>query len=515
MFPSLLNSSKLVSIAPGSLLAFVIFWAMRQSRRRRLSWTSIPKPPCGNHPLSHRFSPSTLHRVQLTVEQPTEGSTAFQEWMLTMSLQFSGNPWLLQRSGRPDVLVVSSPNAFEEIQRTLVAQFKSVECETEGLVHDVHGQANANVGTQHLRPSAKTQRRLATIVVTSPLLRQQTSKLVDQHLDSLLKTLVDMAETSAGGHALEVTTLMRQFATNVFFELGFGSQLETFGQARAVNQALDDIAKCIAERAMRAVMTRKLERLFNVGNEAALRRSVNVVKAVAFNAVKTTKRKGFTSIGKGSTNILDLVSSQKGMSKDAHHVAFLAQFVLNLVVAARDATAITLAKCLQCLAHHPEEQDKLVRELQHARERDDDLHSVARLEAVIKETLRLYPITPFLRRQAICNTILSDNTFIAKGTEVGLDLYTLARRNDVWGPTSGHFQPQRWIDRASGKLRPVSSYKFHAFSGGPRACVGTTIALNEMKVVLIAVVTSLHLEMYDQDNQADRDQIRVKVRKDK
>lgn len=172
--------------------------------------------------------------------------------------------------------------------------------------------------------------------------------------------------------------------------------------------------------------------------------------------------------------MLDLLLSQKCSSKSSKDPEFLAEFVLGLVVAARDSMAHALSSCLQCLARHPEEQEKLARELKEAEEEDRDLQSVVYLEAVVKEALRLYPAKPFIRRRARIDTVLSDGTFVAAGAKVAMDLYSMARRENVWGQNSAQFRPQRWIDSTNGKLRPTSNYKFNAFLGGPRACLGPT-----------------------------------------
>ncbi|CEG39149.1 Cytochrome P450 [Plasmopara halstedii] len=477
---ALLHPHKLVPISPTSLLsstlALVVFWAMRQGRQRQLSWTSIPKPPRGEQNQLNRSSNLTIPRVKCVEKRLKEGSAAFYEWMVSLSLRFHGKPWLLQRSGRPDVMILTSPLAFEDIQRTFAMQFDKLDSKAEGLVHDVHGKAIVEVGTDSFRSSAKIQRWLATSVVSSPLLSKRVTEIVKQHLQWLLKNLDD---TNLDSNV--VSKLMRQFATKVFIELGFGLQ-----KTSEFEDALEDIERCIAERRTRPMIMWKLERLFNVGSEAALRHSVDVLSAITSDAVNAKKRNHGTRIRNQCECILDILS-QKCSSKLSKDANFLANYVLSLVVAARDSTAQTLTKCLECLTHHVEEQDKIRIDLNVAREKCQDVHSVVRLDAVVKETLRLYPVYPFIRRRATCDTVLSDGTFVAKGMEVMMDLYTMARREDVWGSDCAEFRPQRWIDRTSGKLRPVSSYKFNAFLGGPRSCVGGNIALKEIKTVLASI----------------------------
>ncbi|KAG1687744.1 hypothetical protein DVH05_004613 [Phytophthora capsici] len=516
MMPSvLLNARGLVSISPGPLLgstlALVVLWAMRRGRERRLSWTSTPLPPQGYQHLPSASAAHTPIRVGMTADQPKEGSPAFYDWVFAMSLRFHGKPWVLHRPGQPDVLIVSSPGSFEDIQRTFSMQFDKIESDTEGLSHDAHGGAIALVGSERLRPSVNTQRQLAASVLSSPVLRQQASTLVKQKL----KLLVARLEDSPDG--LDVTKLMRQFTMEVFIELGFGLHLRSDnGESSFFEKAVDNIQIRIAERMQRPTVAWKLERLLDVGSEAELRRSVDVVNAITLEAVEAKrKRKSCGNLITGSrVDMLDLLLSQKCSSKSSKDPEFLAEFVLGLVLAARDSMAHALGKCLQCLAQYPQEQEKLVHELKDADEQGKDIHSVVRLEAVVKETLRLYPAKPFVRRRARLDTVLSDGTFVAAGVDVAMDLYTMARRESVWGTDSAQFRPQRWIDSTTGRLRPVSNYKFNTFLGGPRACVGADIALAEIKKIVAAMTLKMQLEVDSSSTKYEGcDPVRIRVRR--
>ncbi|ETN10366.1 hypothetical protein PPTG_10505 [Phytophthora nicotianae INRA-310] len=516
MSSSLLNARGLMFISPGPLLgstlALVVFWAMRHSRQRRLSWISVPLPPRGYQHLPTASTAQTLVRVGMTAEQPTEDSTTFYDWVLATTTRFRGKPWLLQRPGRSDVLVVSSPVAFEDIQRTYAVQFEKVNSEAEGLTHDVHGGAIALVYSGHVRPSVNMQRQLAATVLGSSALRQQASVLVKQHINSLSRILDN-------NHALDMTKLMRQFSMEVFTDLGFGLQLGALRSASMetskFEKAVDDIHQRVIERKSRSAAVWKLQRLLDIGSEAALSRSVDIVNSVTLEAVeaKRKRRRAENPIAGSRVDMLDLLLSQKCNSKSSKDPEFLAEFVLSLVVAARDSMVHTLTKCLQCLAQHPEEQEKLVCELKQAQEKGIDVQSVVRLEAVVKETLRLYPAKPFIRRRARLDTVLSDGTFVAAGTEVVMDLYSMARRENVWGPDSAQFRPQRWIDTANNRLRPVSSYKFNTFLGGPRACIGADIALVEIKTVIASVINSVQLDAIECDQSCDDKRLTLKIRR--
>ncbi|KAG7388683.1 hypothetical protein PHYBOEH_007764 [Phytophthora boehmeriae] len=460
----------------------------------------------------------------MTAAQPTEGSPAFSDWLVATTKTFHGKPWLLHVSGRPHALVLSSPQLFEDVQRTFALQFEKVDSQFDTAGFDVHGGGVASVSGSCLRPPMQIQRHLAAAVLTSPILREQASKLVAKHVESLVKVLEDAAgdDKSQPRSPLDVTKLMRRFAMEVFVELGFGLQLGALSSSSedssAFEKAVDQVQALMPRRASRSALAWKLERLLRVGDEATLSRSAAFVETEILAAVeaKSKKRRGDSGCGSplasgaGHVDMLDVIMKQKRNSRSIKDPGFLAEFVLGLVVAARDSMAYTLSMCLHCLAQHPEEQEKLYEELCKAEESGKPHSSLVRLEAVVKETMRLFPTKPFVRRRAKTDVILSDNTFVAAKTEVAMDIYGMARSETVWGLGGAEFRPQRWIDVKTGNLRPASTYKFNAFLGGPQACLGAEIALTEIKTILAVLINKVRFSPVDNETSCCNEETPVR-----
>jgi cytochrome P450 len=49
--------------------------------------------------------------------------------------------------------------------------------------------------------------------------------------------------------------------------------------------------------------------------------------------------------------------------------------------------------------------------------------------------------------------------------------WTMNRDPKVWGPDAAEFKPERWLD-SEGNLVKESQWKYHAFNGGYRLCLG-------------------------------------------
>lgn len=124
----------------------------------------------------------------------------------------------------------------------------------------------------------------------------------------------------------------------------------------------------------------------------------------------------------------------------------------------------------------------------------EDLSKLTYLEAAIHESLRLNPQYPVTTREAIDDTVLSDGTFVRKGTRVIMVFYAAMRRRSVWGDDAMRFKPERWLDPVTGGLITVSPYKFSAFFAGPRKCLGVKFALMEVKMTMAVLLSRFQIK---------------------
>lgn len=119
----------------------------------------------------------------------------------------------------------------------------------------------------------------------------------------------------------------------------------------------------------------------------------------------------------------------------------------------------------------------------------DGLKSLVFLGYFIKECLRMYPPIPLNQRMAKNDTVLpmgggTDGTspiFIAKGQMVVYQVYSMHRREDLWGADAGAFRPERWeTSRAT--------FEYLPFNTGPRICPGQQFAIVETSYMLIRLL---------------------------
>lgn len=120
----------------------------------------------------------------------------------------------------------------------------------------------------------------------------------------------------------------------------------------------------------------------------------------------------------------------------------------------------------------------------------DDLERMPLLDAVIRETLRLFPPAPWNGRVVAEDTCLAGYD-LPRGTEVLFSIYQTHRNPELYRDPLA-FRPERWST-----LSP-NPFEFCPFSAGPRTCIGAAFATMEMKIVLSLLLSTVRLELVGQ-----------------
>lgn len=170
---------------------------------------------------------------------------------------------------------------------------------------------------------------------------------------------------------------------------------------------------------------------------------------------------------------------------------------LQMLLATRNTTGTTLAFVIAQLARNPDVFSRLRGEVLHQFGSEGSeveishaaLKAAKYLQAVLRETLRLYPIIPYNSRTAIRDTVLptgggadgSEPLAVKKGTCVGYVVYVMHRRPDIWGPDAAQWKPERWEGRKAG-------WEYLPFNAGPRVCIGQEFAMSELGYTLVRLL---------------------------
>ncbi|XP_021749304.1 cytochrome P450 CYP82D47-like isoform X2 [Chenopodium quinoa] len=161
---------------------------------------------------------------------------------------------------------------------------------------------------------------------------------------------------------------------------------------------------------------------------------------------------------------------------------------MALILAAADTTAVTLTWALSLLLNNKDILKKTQVELDtivgsERQVEESDLKNLVYLQAVLKETMRLYPAAPLsVPREAISDCIVSGYN-ISAGTQLFVNLYKIHRDPRVWSDPLV-FRPERFLTTSENYDVRGQSFEFMPFGSGRRICPGISFALPVMQFTL-------------------------------
>ncbi|XP_072024768.1 25-hydroxyvitamin D-1 alpha hydroxylase, mitochondrial-like [Amphiura filiformis] len=165
----------------------------------------------------------------------------------------------------------------------------------------------------------------------------------------------------------------------------------------------------------------------------------------------------------------------------------------ELLPASVDTTSSSMTWCMYLLAQHPEIQERLHQEITAKYPVDrtisrEDIDSMPYLKAVIKETLRLYPVTLATAR-ILDEDIVIKGYQIPAGVNINTSFYCAGRDPEIFEDPES-FRPDRWLD-PNNKPYPFASMPFGL---GARMCLGRRVAEQEMYLATTEISRNFFLE---------------------
>jgi cytochrome P450 len=168
--------------------------------------------------------------------------------------------------------------------------------------------------------------------------------------------------------------------------------------------------------------------------------------------------------------------------------------VTTLFVAGHDTTSAALAWFWYALSQNPEVERRVLWEVDALGDRPvgySDYPRLKYLERVVKESMRLYPATGFLFGREAVEDVELGGCPLKRGSWVFICPY-IVQRDARYFRDPEVFDPERF---APGRIDEIPPYAYIPFGGGPRVCIGNSLATMEIVLLAATVLQKFRLTL--------------------
>lgn len=244
---------------------------------------------------------------------------------------------------------------------------------------------------------------------------------------------------------------------------------KTLGFARdALNFGLLDIAPVIGPMRVKA-------------KQAALHKDFSAMDGAIYRMIAARKQNLAEAPNDLLSRLVAAEAPEDGAGLSAQEVR---DEVITIFEAGHETTAVALTFAWYLLSQHPEAEAKLHAELDAVlggrTPTAADVPGLPYTRQVIEEAMRLYPPAPAVtgRRAAADDEICGVK--VRAGDRILISTWVLHRHRTLWEEPE-RFDPDRFApERSEGRPR----FAFIPFGGGPRVCIGASLAMTEAVIVL-------------------------------
>jgi cytochrome P450 len=383
----------------------------------------------------------------------------------------------------PNEISFSTPQSFKDIYGP-ATKSKKLFRKSE-LFYDIE---IPNIAYERDPEKHVAKHRMFASQFSARALRDQ-EYLIHQHVDFFIQQIVKWSEKAAaeGKGGINVTETMEWLTFDIMGELTFGESFDAVRNGQT-NYWVSILLAAIYGSSVFGLKNRlpilKYILPFLIPKAA-------VEKYAMHHALTLEKIKRRIEIGDthGREDFFAGVIRSGKLSDEQ-----MASEANVMLTAGAETSATTLTAVMYFLAMNPACLAKLRGELKeafgsYAQITGDGTARLAYLNAVVEETMRIFPPSPVGPPRVSPGEVV-DGTYVPEGIYVSTDIMSL-HRDPENAPAPHTWQPERWLDK---KIKPYTV----PFSIGPRACIGINLAYLEMRITLAKIVYSLDWQLVDE-----------------
>jgi cytochrome P450 len=334
-------------------------------------------------------------------------------------------------------------------------------------------------------------------------LKSMISIITDRTAKMIQSTLNTLSFNEQKNPSIDLQVLFNNLTLSIIVSSAFGSDLEINANANNVMcRILAEALDAIIYRSMRMVNIIPFLSKLPFWKKNVVDNGTRIISEFVDQIIADRRQGRSTSMSNGD-DLLDLLLSAVDNEGQPFTDQQIKEQALTFVLAGSETTGNLMTWIFYILMTHDDVlaacREEVDRVLPNSMEpTNEHLAELVICEAIINETLRLYPPASFFSRHCIHEHVIGTERQlrIPVGTTIVVNSYFLHRRSDLW-PRANEFDYNRWIRDPKTGLKPKLPHPFAylPFAAGPRNCIGQNFALLEAKIILAMFVQRCNFEL--------------------
>ncbi|OQS00607.1 cytochrome P450 [Achlya hypogyna] len=378
-------------------------------------------------------------------------------------------------------IVTNKPANIEHILGTNCSNYVKPPI-IQAVCREVMGQSIFAINPES--PLWACQRKLMANMFSVNSFRKYMDSVFLDAADDMLGRL---EPTAVANGSINLEMALLTLTTTISFRIGFGRHVPAAMTTDAFHNLFREAAFHTANR-----FTRPWYKYVGalMPSEHLLKAAVAEIDTMLYGLIATRKAEPTPP---GALDLLSQLLDQQRRGLVELSDTVVRDTMMTVLLAGRETVASGLLWIIYCLSTHPAVEAKLLAEVDKVTAINyDSMASLVYMEAVMKETWRLYPPTPLELKAAVADDILPDGTFVPAGVNVEFSPFVMNRDPARWTDPDA-FVPERWL--APG-FTPTD-FEYPVFNAGKRKCVGQRIAMLQTKFILTKLYQRLRFHVVD------------------
>ncbi len=307
------------------------------------------------------------------------------------------------------------------------------------------------------------------------------------YADTMSRYTLDMVEQWQDGDVLAIGRELTQLTLRIIAKTMY--DVDLVEQVAEIGRLMQSLSQAV-ETQLKTVGSTFIPTWVPTASNRQLQRALDGIQAILAEII--AKRK---ADGRDHGDLLSMLLAVRDENGAPMSDQQILDECVTLFFAGHETTTAALVWAIKLLMEHPavvaELRDEIAACVGNRPIQFEPLAQMPLLEAVVKETMRLYPPAFGFGRRVVEPFTVADTHF-PKRAVLMFNTFALHRRADLF-PDPLSFKPERFLEPAAQPDR----YAYMPFGAGSRICLGNMFAMMEAQLILGTLVQHVTFNRID------------------